>query len=60
MSKIQNSEILNNMEWQVLRESLELWRSNNKSSTEVKKTASYSLEEKIDKVFTQNMKEQKI
>lgn len=55
-----NPTILNNIEWQVLREALDLWRTCNKTQMEAKKSASFSLEEKIEGIFIKNMKEQKI
>lgn len=52
--------ILDNTEWQVLREALEEWRNLHLKDIPLKKSSSYTLEEKIEKMYAQNLKEHKI
>lgn len=52
--------VLNNIEWQVLRAALIEWRTLHLTDPEFKKTASYSLEDKIDLMFTEKIKEHKL
>lgn len=52
--------VLNNIEWQVLRESIQEWRNLHLTDPQFKISASYTLEEKIDNMFKEKMKEQKL
>lgn len=60
INKTATPTTLNNIEWQVLRAALIEWRALHLTDPEFKKTASYSLEEKIDLMFTEKMKEHKL